>query len=111
MNSVEDWVQLPDHVLLQIFRYLTAEVIFLLQVWEDRKPKTNSIELQDILNVSSVSRDWYRVSRDELLWKALFRRDWNINPKIGIAAGMYEKLPHTYLLNCVLSFILFKNLK
>ncbi|KAI9565671.1 hypothetical protein GHT06_009463 [Daphnia sinensis] len=41
----------------------------------------------DILNLSSVSQTWYRVSRDELLWKSLLKRDWNINPTIGIAPG------------------------
>lgn len=38
--------------------------------------------------MSSISRAWYRVSRDEVLWKSLFRRDWNINPKIGLSPGI-----------------------
>lgn len=42
---------------------------------------------QDIVTAGRVSRSWYRVSRDELLWKVLFKRDWNINPKIDIAPG------------------------
>jgi len=32
-----------------------------------------------------VSKAWHRVSRDELMWKSLFKRDWNISPKIGMA--------------------------
>uniref|UniRef100_A0A0P6G366 F-box/WD repeat-containing protein n=1 Tax=Daphnia magna TaxID=35525 RepID=A0A0P6G366_9CRUS len=66
MNSKNSPSHLPDHVLLQIFRYLKAE---------------------DILNLSSVSQTWYRVSKDELLWKSLVKRDWNVNPTIGIAPG------------------------
>lgn len=58
------WSNLSDHVLLQIFRYLRAE---------------------DIMVAARVSKAWYRVSRDELMWKSLFKRDWNISPKIGMA--------------------------
>ncbi|XP_046635564.1 F-box/WD repeat-containing protein 5-like isoform X1 [Daphnia pulicaria] len=66
MDMENGWSELPDHVLLQIFRFLKAE---------------------DILKLSTVSQTWYRVSRDELLWKSFFKRDWNISPKIGIAPG------------------------
>ena len=92
MNLMEDWVQLPDHVLLQIFRYLKAEVWIKEEFYYFLRITSDFHEFQDLLNVSTVSRDWYRVSKDELLWKSLFKRDWNINPKIGIAPGIFAKL-------------------
>jgi len=52
--------------------------------------------------VARVSRSWYRVSHDELLWKALFKRDWNINPKIGIAPGIEELFELIIRYTCIM---------
>ena len=46
---------------------------------------------QEILTAGAVCSGWFRVSRDELLWKSLVKRDWNVDPKIGLAPGNYLK--------------------
>ena len=40
-----------------------------------------------MVTAQSVCRSWLRVGQDELLWKAMFKRDWNISPNLGIAPG------------------------
>jgi F-box/WD-40 domain protein 5 len=76
---------LSDHVLLQIFRYLRAEVSKSVLYYKLKFLKSILIHFQDIMVAARVSKVWYRVSRDELMWKSLFKRDWNISPKIGMA--------------------------
>ena len=48
-----------------------------------------------------VSKAWYRVSRDELMWKSLFKRDWNISPKIGMAPC--KLITYFILMYCMMS--------
>lgn len=63
-----DWSYMPDYILLHIFGFLSVEVI---------------------LQASLVCKSWYRISRDECLWKHLFQNNFKINKKIGILPGKY----------------------
>ncbi|KAH3708749.1 uncharacterized protein LOC127858078 [Dreissena polymorpha] len=66
---VPSWQSLPDHVLLQIFSYLTAS---------------------DLAKTGLVCKGWLRVAFDELLWKDLFYRHWGISRSIAMAPGKYS---------------------
>lgn len=43
-----------------------------------------------------VSTDWRQVSRDELLWRRLLQRDWNVDTGVGLAPGK-RSWRHEYL--------------
>ncbi|XP_011881100.1 PREDICTED: F-box/WD repeat-containing protein 5 isoform X1 [Vollenhovia emeryi] len=60
------WCVMSDSILLGIFQYLS--------------PK-------ELTTASEVCRSWYRVSRDEFLWKYLFYRTYKIDPDVGIVPG------------------------
>ncbi|XP_011691017.1 PREDICTED: F-box/WD repeat-containing protein 5 [Wasmannia auropunctata] len=60
------WYVMSDSILLSIFQYLT--------------PK-------ELTTAGEVCRSWYRVSRDEFLWKYLFYRTYKIDPDVGIVPG------------------------
>lgn len=55
------WCYLPEAALLQIFSYL------------DNK---------ELLNVGLVCKRWYVSSRDDLLWRDLFHRDFKIDATV-----------------------------
>lgn len=55
------WCYLPEAALLQVFSYL------------------DHIEL---LNVGLVCRSWLPISRDDLLWRDLFYRDFKIDASL-----------------------------
>ncbi|XP_011170787.1 F-box/WD repeat-containing protein 5 [Solenopsis invicta] len=61
-----NWYVMSDSILLSIFQYLT--------------PK-------ELMTAGEVCRSWYRVSRDEFLWKYLFYRTYKIDPDVGIVPG------------------------
>lgn len=69
-NDDEDefskWFYMPDFVLLIIFQYLNP---------------------RQLLTAGEVCKSWNRVSRDELLWKALFYRTYKIDTSVGIMPG------------------------
>ncbi|KYM96219.1 PREDICTED: F-box/WD repeat-containing protein 5 [Cyphomyrmex costatus] len=58
-----NWYIMSDSILLSIFQYLT--------------PK-------ELLTAGEVCRSWFRVSRDEFLWKYLFYRTYKVDPDVGI---------------------------
>ena len=60
------WDYVPDSILLMIFKYLN--------------PK-------QLVAIGEVCRSWNRVSKDEMLWKDLFYRTFNIDVNIGILPG------------------------
>jgi hypothetical protein len=61
-----DWFFIPDPVFLIIFQYLN--------------PK-------ELLTAGEVCRSWNRLSRDELLWKALVNRTYKVDSSVGIMPG------------------------
>jgi len=62
-----NWYVMSDSILLSIFQYLTP---------------------RELLTAGEVCRSWFRVSRDEFLWKYLFYRTYKIDPDVGIVPGM-----------------------
>ncbi|XP_058789994.1 F-box/WD repeat-containing protein 5 [Phymastichus coffea] len=64
--EVTKWFYMPDFVLLIIFQFFNP---------------------RELLTAGEVCRSWNRVSRDELLWKALFYRTYKIDPSVGIMPG------------------------
>ncbi len=83
----QSWSNIPDHVLLQIYGYLKVEVITFVYMHKTCVSHSQYL-CQEILTAGAVCSGWFRVSRDELLWKSLVKRDWNIDPKIGLAPGI-----------------------
>lgn len=65
-ETIPDWNLLPEHLLLRIFCYLSA---------------------QSVLNCSLMCSKWHRITYDELLWKKLFYHDYNIDPSIPMSPG------------------------
>ncbi|WAR30958.1 FBXW5-like protein [Mya arenaria] len=63
------WKSLPEHILLQIFSYLTA---------------------QDLAQAGLVCKVWLRVAFDELLWKDLFYRHWGVSRSIEYKRLLYH---------------------
>ncbi|XP_018048863.1 PREDICTED: F-box/WD repeat-containing protein 5 isoform X1 [Atta colombica] len=61
-----NWYVMSDSILLSIFQYLTP---------------------RELLTAGEVCRSWFRVSRDEFLWKYLFYRTYKIDPDVGIVPG------------------------
>lgn len=55
------WCYLPEAVLLQIFSYL---------------------DYNELLNVGLVCKNWLPISRDDLLWRDVFHRDFKIDPSL-----------------------------
>jgi len=62
-----NWYIMSDSILLSIFQYLTP---------------------RELMTAGEVCQSWYRVSRDEFLWKYLFYRTYKIDPDVGIMPGM-----------------------
>ncbi|XP_024867639.1 F-box/WD repeat-containing protein 5 isoform X2 [Temnothorax curvispinosus] len=60
------WYVMSDSILLSIFQYLSP---------------------RELMTAGAVCRSWYRVSRDEFLWKYLFYRTYKIDPDVGIVPG------------------------
>ncbi|XP_063424872.1 F-box/WD repeat-containing protein 5-like [Mytilus trossulus] len=60
------WESIPDDIILHVFSFLPAA---------------------SLLQAAQVCRCWYRVSRDELLWKDVFYRHWKIDRNIPMAPG------------------------
>lgn len=65
-ETIPDWNLLPEHLLLRIFCYLSA---------------------QSVLSCSLTCSKWHRITYDELLWKKLFYHDYNIDPAIPMSPG------------------------
>ncbi|XP_029635663.1 F-box/WD repeat-containing protein 5 [Octopus sinensis] len=65
-ESFPNWDLLPEHLLLHIFCYLSA---------------------QSVLNCSQMCTKWLRIAYDELLWKKLFYAEWNINRDVAMSPG------------------------
>ncbi|GAB1600846.1 F-box/WD WD repeat-containing 5 [Argonauta hians] len=65
-ESIPNWNLLPEHLLLHIFCYLSA---------------------QSVLNCSLMCTKWLRIAYDELLWKKLFYTEWNISRDVTISPG------------------------
>ncbi|XP_071563307.1 F-box/WD repeat-containing protein 5 isoform X2 [Temnothorax nylanderi] len=61
-----NWYVMSDSILLSIFQYLSP---------------------RELMTAGAVCRSWYRVSRDEFLWKYLFYRTYKIDPDVGIVPG------------------------
>ncbi|XP_018372770.1 PREDICTED: F-box/WD repeat-containing protein 5 isoform X2 [Trachymyrmex cornetzi] len=61
-----NWYVMSDSILLSIFQYLTP---------------------RELLTAGEVCQSWFRVSRDEFLWKYLFYRTYKIDPDVGIVPG------------------------
>ncbi|KAL0118943.1 hypothetical protein PUN28_009521 [Cardiocondyla obscurior] len=61
-----NWYVMSDSVLLIIFQYLSP---------------------RELITAGEVCRSWYRVSRDEFLWKYLFYRTYKVDPDVGIVPG------------------------
>ncbi|XP_011633746.1 F-box/WD repeat-containing protein 5 isoform X2 [Pogonomyrmex barbatus] len=61
-----NWYVMSDSILLSIFQYLTP---------------------RELMTAGEVCQSWYRVSRDEFLWKYLFYRTYKIDPDVGIVPG------------------------
>jgi hypothetical protein len=59
----DTWSFLPENVLTNIFRLLSA---------------------RDILNCSECCKRWHFVSRDSLLWRSKFREDFKVDRAIRL---------------------------
>ncbi|XP_014283920.1 F-box/WD repeat-containing protein 5 [Halyomorpha halys] len=65
-NYNGSWDYLPDTILLHIFQFLSHS---------------------ELLKAGLACRNWCRISYDEVLWKHLFRRHFDISDSISIAPG------------------------
>lgn len=79
-----NWYVMSDSILLNIFQYLT--------------PK-------ELMTAGEVCQSWYRVSRDEFLWKYLFYRTYKIDPDVGIVPGTFR---HQRVLTVIENNILYR---
>ena len=77
----QSWSNIPDHVLLQIYGYLKVEVI----------PFVYIHKWFCVFNLFLMINIFVRKSSQQVLWKSLVKRDWNVDPKIGLAPGNYLK--------------------
>ncbi|RZF37401.1 hypothetical protein LSTR_LSTR011678 [Laodelphax striatellus] len=81
----ESWNYASDIVLLDVFQYLNAT---------------------ELLIAGKVCRRWNRLSMDEMLWKALFYKDFKIDRNIGIMPnktswlGEYKRLSYETPMVC-----------
>ena len=62
----EKWIELPENVVFHIFSYMSP---------------------RELLNCSQVCRLWYRVAKDEFLWKELLYKVYSIDRAKGITPG------------------------
>ena len=60
------WDLLPEPIFLQVASLLSVS---------------------DLVNVSRTCRRWWDLSKDDYLWKRLFRRDFKVSPSIGLRPG------------------------
>lgn len=65
-EDISFWLYLPEPVLFQIFSYLNHK---------------------ELLTVGEVCRRWFEVSRDDLLWRDLFYKNFKIDRSVPIIAG------------------------
>ena len=69
MDEVKSmWLCLPDSLVLQIFTYLSST---------------------ELLGAAQSCKAWLRISRDELLWKALLYEEWKIDRCLLLPPGYY----------------------
>lgn len=60
------WCMIPEPVFIDILKGLSAKTI---------------------LNVGECCRRWNDISRDDYLWKKIFRRDFQVDHKIELKPG------------------------
>ena len=68
-SSSKPWHLLPDSLLYELFRFLDAA---------------------SLCRVSLVCTSWLRVSRDPFLWKYLFCRRWEVDPRTISSSSSYS---------------------
>lgn len=68
-EEVHLWKNLPENILIKIFKLLTA---------------------REILNSSEVCKRWNCVSRDSLLWKAKFHQDFKADKQIKLKPSKFK---------------------
>uniref|UniRef100_A0A1B0DJU1 Uncharacterized protein n=1 Tax=Phlebotomus papatasi TaxID=29031 RepID=A0A1B0DJU1_PHLPP len=61
-----NWHLIPEPILLKIFFYLTP---------------------REILNSGETCRRWCDISRDDYLWRKVFKRDFKVDKNIGLKPG------------------------
>ena len=64
--EAKPWHLLPDSLLFELFRFLDAA---------------------SLSRAGLVCVNWLRVSRDDFLWKFLFCRRWNVDPRAVSVGG------------------------
>ncbi|XP_071802672.1 F-box/WD repeat-containing protein 5-like isoform X2 [Asterias amurensis] len=65
-DSKSVWLCLPDSLVLQIFTYLSSA---------------------ELLRAAQSCKAWHRISKDELLWKALLYEEWKIDRCMPLPPG------------------------
>lgn len=63
-----EWVYMPENVLVKIMMY---------------------IEVREVLDMGSCCKRWYRISRDDWIWRKAFQKDFGLplNKKVGLKPG------------------------
>lgn len=63
-----EWVYMPENVLVQIMMYL---------------------EVREVLDMGFCCKRWYRISRDDWIWRKAFQKDFGLplNKKVGLKPG------------------------
>lgn len=61
------WAYLPEPIFLHLSAYTAVE---------------------DLLRMCATCRNWNLMGQDDYLWKRLFRRDFKVDPSIGLRPGM-----------------------
>lgn len=63
-----EWVYMPENVLVKIMMYL---------------------EVKEVLDMGFCCKRWYRISRDDWIWKRAFKKDFGLplNKKLRIKPG------------------------
>lgn len=66
MAEETSWAYLPEPIFLHLASYTSVE---------------------DLLSMCGTCRQWYGLCQDDYLWKKLFRRDFKVDPSIGLRPG------------------------
>lgn len=67
-NGVSTWSLVPEPVFLTILNYMKA---------------------REILNAGECCRRWNDITKDDYLWKKIFRRDFKVDSVIGLKPGKF----------------------
>lgn len=63
-----EWVYMPENVLVKIMMYM---------------------EVREVLDMGFCCKRWYRISRDDWIWRKAFQKDFGLplNKRVGLKPG------------------------